>query len=389
MVNQTRLQQNASCYAEQWGGHPGAPRQGAALLQGLATCGCCGRRMRVLYKRGVRYACDGLTQNFGEPVCGNLDATSIEAFVVQSFFAAITPAQIDALADVLNQQQQERQNLDKYHQQQIQRAQYEVSLARKRYEQVDPENRLVASALERQWEDKLQHLQIAQEAANRFEHQPSPTDLSPEIRQRISVLSQQLPQLWQSEQCTHEQRKQLLRSLIARVIVQRIAPDQVQVKIVWVSGHFSEGVVVPPIWRQTDVSNYPEILQHIEDLWRQGYNDFQIAQSLNDAGFHSARNLAFTSHMVLKIRRQQQWLSPVQQHKGADKIDGMWTIQGLADHLGVSISWVYNRIRNGVLSPPELVRRPAGNYLILDDETLMLRLRQAVQQTRSLAKSHS
>jgi DNA invertase Pin-like site-specific DNA recombinase len=389
MSNQARLQDNARRYTEEYGGSRGAPRDGAALLQGLAVCGCCGRRMRVHYKPAARYVCIGLKKEFGDRPCAHLDGASVEEFVVQAFFEAIAPAQLDALEAVLEQQQQEQQRLEQYHQQQIQRVQYEVTLARRRYEQVDPDNRLVASELEHQWEEKLRELQTVQEAANRFAQQPSTDSLCPPLRQQLCDLNQRLPQLWASEHLTNEQRKQLLRSLIARVILHRIAPDQVQVKIVWVSGHLSQGVVTPPIWRQWEVTNYPAILEQIERLWREGYTDRQIAQSLNDAGFHSARNLNFTSSSVLKIRRQQRWDSILQQHKGAEKIDGMWTIQGLAKQLGVPISWIYNRIRKGMLSEPELIRRPSGNYLIPDNEHLIERLRQAVQQTSSSPKSSS
>ena len=188
----------------------------------------------------------------------------------------------------------------------------------------------------------------------------------------------------------NELRKQLLRSLIVRVILKRIAPDQVQVRIVWVSGHFSEGIVYPPIWRQVEVTNYPAILERIEQMWQQSMTDNQIAQVLNDEGFQSARNKTFTSCIVFKIRHQQGWASPLHAHRGAEKIDGMWTIQGLAKKLGVKVYWFYNRMRTGFLSEPDLVRQPQGNYLIRDDEQLMARLQKAVQQTRkSPLKSHS
>ncbi|MEM9805512.1 MAG: recombinase family protein [Cyanobacteria bacterium P01_D01_bin.56] len=389
MANQSQLQENTQRYIEQSGGQRGVPRQGAALLQGLATCGCCGRRMKVCYKPGVRYACEGLAKTFGEPMCAHLDGPSIETFVVQAFFEAIAPAQLDALDEVMSQQNQEHSRLENYHQQQIQRAQYDVNLARRRYEQVDPDNRLVAAALEQQWETQLQALQAAQEAAHRFTQKTVANQIPPQIRQQFSDLNQHLPQIWSSEQLTNEQRKQLLRSLIARVILKRTAPDQVLVKIVWVSGHFSEGVVTPPIWRQADATQYTAILELTERLWRQGQTDLQIAQALNQAGFRTARNLQFKASSVMKIRRQQQWPSQISQHKGAEKMDGMWTVQGLATHLGVSIFWIYNRIQNGFLSSDVVVRRPAGFYLIADDAALIIRLRQAVKQSRSTPQSNS
>ena len=255
---------------------------------------------------------------------------------------------------------------------------------------MDPDNRLVAAELEQQWEKKLCELREAQEASERLALEQTAATITPELRQQLSDLNQKLPQLWFSDQLTHEQRKHLLRSLILRVILKRIAPDQVHIKIVWISGHFSEKVVCPPIWRQVDVSNYSAILERIKQLWQKSLTDDQIAQILNDEGFHSARKKQFTGLIVLKIRHQQGWKSALYQHRGAEKIDGMWTIQGLSKKLGVPVHWFYNRIRDGFLHEPDLIRQPQGNYLILDDEQLMLKLQEAVQQTRkSPSKLHS
>ena len=383
LTNQARLHDNARRYTEQCESGRGAPRKGAALLQGIATCGQCGRRMGVTYKPGVRYVCKAMTRNLAEPMCANLDGPSIEDFVVKSFFDAIAPAQLDVLDEALAQQHNERQQLEQYHHQQMQRAQYEAAMAQRRYEQVDPDNRLVAAELERQWEDKLQRLRETQEAAERFAQQPVESTISPTLRQQLCDLSEHLPELWASDQLSYEHRKQLLRSLIARVILQRIAPDQVQVKIVWVSGHFSEGIVHPPIWRQADLTNYQAMVDRVEQLWREGNTDAQIAQILNNEGYRSARNLRISDYIVLKIRHQHQWGSAMYEHRLAEKIDGMWTIHGLAKHLGVKVNWFYNRIRNGFLSEPDIIRKPPyGNYLIHDDSKLMARLRCEVQRTR-------
>lgn len=390
LANQACLRDNLQRYRELSSPGRGAPGRGAALLQGLATCGKCGRRMTVSYKPGVRYVCRAMYNTFGEPMCAHLDGPSIETFVVQAFFEAIAPAQLDALEGVMQQQEQEQQRLEHYHHQQVQRAQYEATLARRRYEQVDPDNRLVAAELEQQWEEKLCDLREAQEAKERFVARPTEPTITPKLRQQLSDLNRELPQLWSSDQLTNELRKQVLRSLIVRVILNRIAPDQVQVKIVWVSGHFSQDIVYPPIWRQVEVTNYPVILKRIEQLWQQSMTDNQIATVLNEEGFRSARNKSFTGLIVLKIRHQQGWASALHKHRGADKINGMWTIQGLAKKLGVKVHWFYNRMRSGFLSEPDLVRQPQGNYLIRDDEQLMARLQKAVNQTHEpLAKSHS
>ena len=173
------------------------------------------------------------------------------------------------------------------------------------------------------------------------------------------------------------------------MILTRLAPDQVHIKLVWVSGHFSEGVVRPPIWRQSDMTHYPVLLERIEHLWQQGLTDEQVAQRLNEDGFQSARHQPLTAVSIFKIRHQQGWSSALSQHRGAEKINGLWTIRGLARHLGVKIYWLYNRIRNGSLSTPDLICQPQGNYLIRDDPHLLERLRQEVKRTRRSPQSHS
>ena len=391
LVNQSRMQDNAKDYAERCGGGRGAPGKGAALLQGLAVCGECGRKMRIAYKSHLRYLCDGVARNFAEPMCAHLDGPSVETFVVKAFFEAIQPAQLNALDEVLAQRQRERSRLEQYHRQQIQQAQYEVTLARRRYEQVDPDNRLVASELERQWEETLRKLQETQEAAERFTSHPCESGVSPEWRQQLLNLSEHLPHLWSSGQLTHEQRKQLLRSLITRVILKRTSPDQVQVKIVWVSGHFSEGIVIPPVHKQAQVTGYQTMVLRVEQLWREGQTDVQIAQNLTMEGFHSARSTRLSPATVLRIRNQHHWVSRFYEHRHADKIDGMWTIRGLATELGVRHDWFYNRIRSGFLREPDVMRKPPyGNYLIRDDVQLIERLRSELKNSRRiLAKSQT
>jgi hypothetical protein len=139
---------------------------------------------------------------------------------------------------VLAQRQRERQRLATYHQQQVSHARFAATLARRRYEQVDPAYRLAAAELEREWDARLRALRQAEEAAERFAHEPGESTLTPESRDQLLHLSQCLPDLWSSPQLSHPQRKALLRSLIARVMVKRMAPDRVEVKIIWVSGEW-------------------------------------------------------------------------------------------------------------------------------------------------------
>jgi DNA invertase Pin-like site-specific DNA recombinase len=388
--NQARLRDNAQRYNEQTSRGRGAPREGAALLQGLATCGRCGHRMRVAYRPRARYVCTSMKRAFAEARCAHLDGPSIEAFVVQAFFDAIAPAQLETLDEVLAQRQRERQRLETYHQQQVSQARFSATLARRRYEQVDPNYRLAAAELERAWDDKLRALRQAEEAAERFAHEPCEATLTPEMREQLLHLSQRLPDLWASDQLRHDQRKALLRSLIARVILKRTAADRIAVKIVWVSGHFSQGMVIPPIVHQRHVTGYDTMVDRTRQLWRAGSTDTQIAETLSHEGFRSARRDRVLPKTVLKIRNQHHWVSRYHQHRLADKIDGMWTIHGLSRHLGVEREWFYQRIRTGSLQEPDVMRKPPyGNYLIRDDAALLARLRAEVQRRRRVRRDAS
>jgi hypothetical protein len=300
--------------------------------------------------------------------------------VIQAFFAAIQPAQLDALAALMAQRRQERAQVERHWAQQLQRVSYEAHLARQRYEAVDPANRLVAAELERRWEAALVLQRESQEAAERFRQEPALPELDAKTRQQLEHIAQTLPELWDSGRLTNEHKKLLLRSLITRVILTRTAPDQVEVKIVWVSGHFSVAITTPPIHRQTDVSRYAEMVTRIHDLWEQGQNDAAIAATLTAEGFHAARTAHVTSATVLKIRKRQQWVSNYHKHRMADKVDGLWTVHGLCRALGIDKDWLYRRIYSGALGAPDVIRKhPYGNYLIRPEPELMARLRQEVQ----------
>jgi DNA invertase Pin-like site-specific DNA recombinase len=384
LSHQTTMKENAIRHHERTRPGPSAVREGAALLQGLAVCGECGHIMHTTYKPGVRYFCNGLSKEFGEPMCAHLHGPSIEAYVVEAFFAAIEPVEFNALEQVLKQQHQERERLDQQWQQRLQQATYEAHLARRRYEKVDPENRLVAADLERRWEEKLVALRETEEAMERFRQTPTTPNLDPELRHQLENMTAALPELWHSDRLSNEQKKQLLRSLISRVILKRAAADSVEVKIVWISGHFSVGFVTPPIHRQADVSRYEEMEARIQELWQENRHDTEIAAILTHEGFHSARNpTEVTPLTVGKIRRKNQWHSHYYHQRLSQMIDGHWTIHGLSKELGIDRNWFYRRIYTGKLQSPDVIRKPPyGNYLIRDDPELIDRLRQEVHNLK-------
>jgi len=381
LANQERLHQNAMRYTQRAQRAQGAAREGAGLLQGLVTCGRCGRVMRVAYKHTPRYFCSALLKGFRQSSCSSLHGPSIDQAVVQAFFDAIRPSQLDALEALLNEQQVERQRLEQQWQERLKRAQYQAHLAQRQYNAVDPENRLVATELERRWEEKLCELQATQEDFEHFQQTSPVTELSPELRKQFRHISETLPQLWPS--LTNTQKKELLRSLITRVILKRETPDRIEIRIVWISGHYSIAYVRPPIHRQQDVSSYDEMVGRIRMLYQKGLSDQQMAEQLNAEGFRSAHALDITPAMVLKIRMKQRWLLLLGQSRNALSVQGHLTPRGLAARLGIERSWVYRHICNGVIDPRYVIRHPQGVYLIKDSPDLIVHLRQLIRKSQT------
>jgi DNA invertase Pin-like site-specific DNA recombinase len=378
VANQARMHDNASRFDRR---ARVAVRSGHALLVGLVVCGRCGRQMRVAYKPQIRYVCAALCQVYGESSCLNLDGPSIEVAVVEAFFQAIRPAELDLLDEVLAERRADRDRVARQHADRVARAAYEVRLARRQYDAVDPENRLVAAELERRWELALRAEVEAREAATRFAAAPPDPDLAPELRAQLSDLGHRLPALWESGRLSPAHKKELLRALIRRIILARPRPDTIEIKIVWVSGAFSVLEAHPRIHRAVDVTGYEPLVERIRTLAAAGYQDPEIARRLTAEGFRSARDPSgVPTRLVATIRRAHGQASLTEQFRHQAKLDGKWTVWGLARALGVDRNWFYRRIARGTL-PAE--RHPAsGHYLIPDDPALLDRFRAQLPRHR-------
>jgi hypothetical protein len=239
----------------------------------------------------------------------------MEACVVQAFFDALAPAQLETFDEVLAQRQWERQRLATSQQQQVRHARFAATVARRRYAHVDPAYRLAAAALARAWEDRLRALRQAEEAAERFAHEPDEPTLTPALRQQLLHLSPCRPALWGSPQLRHPQRKALRRSLIARVRVKRTAADRVEVKILWASGHCSEGIVLAPVGSQRHVTGYETMVERTRQLGAEGYSDLQIADILSREGLRSAQRETVLAKTIMTMRHRHPWGSPYHQHR--------------------------------------------------------------------------
>jgi DNA invertase Pin-like site-specific DNA recombinase len=382
LANQERIRQNGLRFVEMRQKAQGIVRNGPGLLQGLVICGRCGHHLQTVYKHTPRYVCRGLVRTTIAPSdCNSVRSHVVDDMVVQAFFDVLQPAQLDALEAILGTQQADRNRLERQWQDQLKRAQYEVHQAQRQYDVVDPDNRLVAAELERRWEAKLQQLRQVEEDFHHFQQTPLPETIPQELRSLFREVSSRLPELWPS--LSNVQKKELLRSLIQRVIIRRPALDQIAVRIVWISGCFSDHTALTPIWREQDVSGFEEMTEGIHELCQQGYNDEYIAQHLSEAGFHSARLPYVTPTSVMKIRLARGWLLPFEQCRGKDWIGDYLTVNGLAKQLDTNESTIYRFIYRKIIPGEFVTRTPqTGVYLIRNDEQLIERLRQRVERNK-------
>lgn len=377
LTNQERIQQNGLRFMQQRQKAQGIEREGPGLLQGLVVCGHCSRRMQTVYKHTPRYVCRGLSRVIAAPsTCNSVRAPVIDDVVVQAFFEAIQPAQLDVLEAILQEQQTEKQRLERQWQEQLKRVRYEAHLAQRQYDAVDPDNRLVAAELERRWEDKLHQLRQTEEAHHHFLQTPLPEGVPLELQQQFQEVSQHLSELWPS--LKNSQKKQLLRSLISQVIIRRLTPDQIQLRIVWISGFYTDKTAWTPVWRQTDVSNYDQMVERIRQLWLEHCKDEEIADRLTAEGFHSARAAQVRPDTVMKIRLKNKWYLPFERIRRGERLEGYLSVSQLADRLNISCYQGYNLIYQDIIPEDALLRDPV--YLIRDDPVLLEQLEAIVSE---------
>lgn len=325
-----------------------AIRQGAALLTGLVRCGMCGHSMQVAYKDGrFQYLCHAAQARYAKPNCQFLSGWPIDAAVVEEFFRVLQPAEIDALERVSAQQAEHHQELIGHLEQEVKRLQYAAARAERQYNNVDPENRLIAATLEKKWESALAEQEQAQtrltEARARA---PQPVAIPPELRAAFADVGRRLPELWPV--LSAETKKRLLRTLVTGVNLRRDENGMVQIRIVWSGGLVGEISARLPVSTRRRSAVEKKIVTRIEELAEQGLRDEAIAERLNQEGFYPCRGTAFTPQIVLKLRCRYTIRVGLGRLRQGDQPHG-YTIRAMARLLKVDPAWIYRSLRDGRL----------------------------------------
>jgi DNA invertase Pin-like site-specific DNA recombinase len=296
-ANQQRLLQNSPRP-----GSPGVPRTGKALLSSLLVCGACGRRMYASYrsKSTAYYDCTR-RKNEGSTCCG-LEAGVVDDLVSQQVLRALEPATLELSLKAIQDVHQERERLHRHWKHRLERATYEAERAERQYLAVEPENRLVARSLERQWEEALRNRRDLAEEYDRFLKE-QPPHLSEDQRARILALSSDLPTLWDAPETTSADRKEIIRLVVERVEVHvRAETECGEVVISWRGGVMTRHEIVRPVARYESLGSYDQLMNRIIEMRQEGRAIKQIAVQLNAEGYHTPRSRkGYTSTSVRKL----------------------------------------------------------------------------------------
>ena len=351
-ANQRRIARNTRPGPHKVGG---AVREGSALLQGLASCGHCGRRLRTHYTGRTSspgYHCSGehLVEGRGS-YCLNIGAVQIDVAVARAFIAALEPVRIAATLAAAEQLEVDRESSLKHWRLGVERAQYAANLAERRYRAVDPDNRLVARGLEKAWEESLGALKTAKAELCRRE-QERPRVLSGEERSRIAMLGADLADVWDAATTTPRDRKELLGTLIEEVIL-KVERDKsaAHLTLRWKGGALTDIDVALPVKRQATVRTDEDTVALVRRL-AEHYPDTIIAGILNRQGRRTARGLRFVGNRVASLRTH--WKIPCFAPKEGAEQGELLTIKAAAGQLSVATSTIHRLINDGIIAGEQL-----------------------------------
>ena len=273
----------------------GPAREGLALLQGLLLCGNCGHAITVRYtgNGGIypTYLCNRRhLEALATKDCMSFRCDLLDAAVSEEVLKALRPAELQLALAALQELEARDQGILRQWQMRLERAEYEAALAERRYQEVDPSNRLVANTLERRWNETLLHLQDLKKQAAEFQRQEARV-FTPEQKAKVLALARDFPRLWHAPSTQAKDRKRMLRLLIKDITVNKLIEQrQLSVHIRWQGGACTDlSVQLPP--KAADRFRYPSAeVDRVRELARR-LTKAQIADQLNREGRRTPKGL--------------------------------------------------------------------------------------------------
>jgi DNA invertase Pin-like site-specific DNA recombinase len=331
--NEQRLRENAqACGADR---KAGPAREGPALLQGIAVCGNCGRRMTPRYhqRRGKlvpTYQCLGRKVQRGEPACQVVPGGAIDKALGELLVESMTPVAIEVACAVQEEMQQQIEQADRLRYQRVEQGRYEADRAKERYMSVDPSNRLVADTLEAEWNAKLRALQEAKEEYD-LARQVDRIGLDDAQREAVLALAKDFPRMWNNPDTPDRERKRAIRLLVEDVTI--LKGDKVTMHVRFRGGTFTT-ITTPRTLSAWEIRKTPEaILTEIDQLLDE-HTDGEIANILNEQGRARANGRPFEGKSIAYVRRAHGLRSRYDRLRER----GLLTIEEIASRLSISRS---------------------------------------------------
>ena len=353
--NQDKLRQNM---ARTGNLSRGAPREGPALLSGLLICGRCGQRMGPGYARGARarfwtYICHG-DRDKGQKGCWTVAGARIDAAVEQLFLDTMVPSELDLALAVDHEVAGHAEELAQQWRARREQAAYEARRAEKRYKAVDPDNRVVARTLEREWESKLRELEEVERQYTEA-RRTKRVELSPDDRTRVRELARDLPAVWRSPVTPPADRKAMMRLVIEAISLSPIEVPRraTRVTVAWQSGTVTE-IEVPRPHRRDLFRTPPPAVERMRALAAAGRHDEEIAEILNADGMRTGRGLAWNTWAVRWTRKTERICRVAPDRPRRELLpdqfpDGRYSVAGAATHFGVTMDVIRAWVRRGLV----------------------------------------
>ena len=343
-ANLRRLRDNAQAHGSERRKSP--PREGPALIQGLVVCGLCGNRMTVRYhtRKGFQwpeYVCQREGIDTATPRCQTIPGAGIDRALGELLVKTVTPMTLEVALKVQAELDARIHEADALRRQRVERARQEADLARRRFMEVDPGNRLVVDVLEAEWNEKLRGLHDAQEEFEQ-RRQEDRQQLSDEQRAQIYALATDFPRLWNDPKTPQRERKRMVRLLIEDVTLTKGGEIAVDVRF---RGGATRSLVLPippTAWelRQTSKQVVAEIDTLLDD-----YTEAEIASILNDRGHVSGEGKRFHARIVRRLRRDYDMKNRYDRLRDV----GMLTLEEMADLIGIATTTVKIWRNHGLL----------------------------------------
>ena len=364
-ANQARIGKNLRPRPHQ---PAGTVREGAALLQGIASCGHCGRKLHTHYpgrNASPGYFCAGKNIVNGRGVyCLNIGGVQIDQAVAQALLEALKPAAFEATLKATQQLESDHDAALAQWRLAVERTRYEAERAERAYRAVDPQNRLVARGLEAAWEQRLRDLEQAQAELQR-KSQSRPRTLSPEDYQRIRALGADLNRVWAAPTTTDRDKKELLRTLLEEVIIAVQREEfRAQLTLRWKGGMITELDVHLPRLNPARLRTDEDTVELVRRLAAH-YPDGVIAGILNRQGRKTVRGERFSANQVGSLRRYRdiaRFEPPAQPPQGE-----LVTIAGAAKILELAPSTIHRWLAEGIIAGEQLTPGAPWKIRITDE----------------------